>query len=275
VDRIVSNDARTRLGDAEALHQLRVGARRLRSDVRTFDSLLDKQWVEELRSELRWLGGLLGGVRDLDVMAARLHVEARELEPDLAELFWALKGRHAPAHEALLRALHSPRYVRLLDRLVEGARRPPVTRAARSPSEDVLPPLVAQAWRRLSRSGRALRSESPDGRYHQVRVRAKQARYAAEAVAPALAGDSRRGALDLARRAARLQDVLGELQDSVVARDTIAEMAAAHADDGSFCLAAGRLLERESMAASQARGAFPRAWKKLDRKKQTRWMKKR
>jgi inorganic triphosphatase YgiF len=56
VRRVIPNDPRTRLGEME-LHQMRVGTRRLRSDLRTFRPLLDREWAESLRrSSAGWEG---------------------------------------------------------------------------------------------------------------------------------------------------------------------------------------------------------------------------
>ena len=78
VERMVVNDPRTRLGDVEALHQMRVATRRLRSDLRTFRPLLDPDWSESLRDELNWLGAVARRVRDLDVLLERLRHEGAE-----------------------------------------------------------------------------------------------------------------------------------------------------------------------------------------------------
>ena len=70
---IVEHDAGTRLGrDPEELHKMRVATRRLRAFLRTGRPLLDADWAEALRLELRWLGGVLGPVRDLDVLIGHL-----------------------------------------------------------------------------------------------------------------------------------------------------------------------------------------------------------
>ena len=58
--------------DPEAVHQARVATRRLRSDLGTLHDFVDKQWSMQLRAELRWLGAELGGVRDVEVLHARL-----------------------------------------------------------------------------------------------------------------------------------------------------------------------------------------------------------
>jgi CHAD domain-containing protein len=260
------------MGEAEALHQMRVGARRLRSDLRTFGKLLEPGWADGLREELRWLGDVLGDVRDLDVMLARLHRDAGELEPDLGPLFDALERRRERARAALLDALRAARYRELLDRLVEGATSPELTAAAEAPSGEALPPLARRAWRKLERKGTRLRDDSTDEDFHRVRVLAKRARYGAEAVGPALGPKRARRARKFAKRAAALQDVLGELQDSVVARATVLEVAGEHPAEGRFSLAAGRLVERELAKRAAARATFPAAWARLDRGRLRSWM---
>ncbi len=269
--RILSNDPGSRLGDVEPVHQMRVGARRLRSDLRTFAPLVDEEWADRLRDELRWLGQVLGQVRDLDVMSARLHSAAEDLGRDIDPLYGHLEEQHLVARASLLNALRSPRYVKLLDDLVEATRAPVLTDAAREPAGEALPPLAGAAWRRLERAAASLSEDDPDERYHRVRIRAKGARYAAEAVAPAL-GEHCEPARHFAARAAKVQDVLGEAQDASVAAALLEEVAAARPSDGAFNLAAGRLVEREQRARTDARDRFPRAWRKLNRKKLRKWL---
>jgi CHAD domain-containing protein len=272
VRRMILNDPRTRLGEVEPLHQMRVGTRRLRSDLRTFRPLLDEEWAESLRVELKWLGGSLGAVRDLDVLLARLRREGEDLSPRLHVLFEGLERRRDEARAALLEDLRSGRYMDLLDRLVEAARDPRLSDRAQRSSRKVLPALAARSWRKLDKAGRALSDDSSDEELHRVRVLTKRARYAAEAVAPALAPKSGRKAKRFAKRAADVQDVLGELQDSVVAAQTIQDFALERPYKGSLSLATGRMLERESHRRDAAREAFGPAWRKLGRKKLRTWL---
>src|SRR4029077_5001645 len=83
VIRLLRHDPGVRMGiDAEDVHQARVATRRLRSDLRTFQPLLDGDWTDRLREELRWVGGELGTVRDAEVLRDRLRAAAGTL-PDL------------------------------------------------------------------------------------------------------------------------------------------------------------------------------------------------
>ena len=272
VRRMILNDPRTRLGEVEPLHQMRVGTRRLRSDLRTFRPLLDKAWAESLRVELKWLGASLGAVRDLDVLLARLRHEGEDLSPHLFALFKELERRRGEARAELLADLAGPRYVALLDRLVAAAREPRLSAQAQRSSDKTLPRLAARSWRKLRTAARSSEGSGSDEELHRVRVLTKRARYAAEAVAPALGPRSERRASGFAKRAADLQDVLGELQDSVVAAQTIENFALMHRHNARLGLASGRMLEREGRARSDARAEFPRAWRRLDRKQHRSWM---
>ena len=271
VRRLIKNDPLTRMGDVEGLHQQRVAARRLRSDLRTFGPLVDDLWAQPLVQELRWLGALLGEVRDLDVLQARLTSKIPSSEAGVGELFATLTARHERARAELEKGLRSDRYKTLLEMLVSAARAPGFKEAAFEPAAEVLPPLVRRSWKKLAKRGRVLTSDASDEAFHEVRIRSKRARYAAEAVAPSL-GDESDSAAQFAQKAADIQEVLGAHQDAVVGQEVFLAFAHKHPEDGPINLAMGRLIEREAQEAGETRDRFFKAWKNLDRKKNRRWL---
>jgi CHAD domain-containing protein len=236
-------------------HQMRVGCRRLRSNLRTFEALLEPRWCAHLRTEVGALADALGPVRDAEVLLER--IAAHNL-PGVDAIAAALRDRHAQAQEYLQAHLASPRHAALLASLAEP---PPFLRVASFDAATILPVLVAKPWHRVARRARALRPDDPDERWHATRIRAKRARYAVEAVAPALDGQ----APALAKALARCQDVLGEHQDAVIAAETWQELA----PDPAL---AQVLTELEHSAAHRARKAFPPAWSRCDRPKRTAWL---
>ena len=256
--RVLHHDPGVRIGDdPEDVHQARVGTRRLRSDLRTFAPLVDERWASSLSEELRWLAAELGTVRDAEVLAERLQATAARLPAADVE-----EGRHvadrlvtavASAHGGLLASLREPRYVALLDRLVDAAHHAALTAEADGPARKVLPALVALPWGKLWRDGRRLDVHSPDGELHALRIRAKRVRYATEAVAPVMGPRAGR----FAAAVTRLQTVLGEHQDAVIAADWLHE----NGPGSGHPFAAGQLWALERQAAEEARQAFPNAWK--------------
>jgi CHAD domain-containing protein len=286
VGRMFAHDPLVRLGDDlpdgdTAVHQMRVGCRRLRSDLRTFRALLDPDWANELRAELSWIADALGGARDVEVLRARLRRTAGmdPLAPldegAVTRLDADLAARHADALAALDEAMNSGRYLALLDRLVAAtvAPRLAAARAAR-PATELLPRLVAKPWRQLSTgsdgvSGAgSLDPRAPDDEWHEVRIRAKRARYATEAVAGVLGGP----AAKLARRIAQVQGLLGDHQDAVVAAETWLSIAGSDPGDHVLAVAAGRLVERERAMVREVRARFPESWAAATRRKLTEWL---
>lgn len=267
--RLLSHDPGVRLGDdPEDVHQARVATRRLRSDLRTFGPLLDPAWADALREELRWLAGELGAVRDAEVLLERIRAGVAGLpgadRPAGRRLAAVFEADVASARTRLMGALRDPRYVALIERLVDAARRPRLSPRAAEPAEDVLPGLVAGPWSKLRRDARRLREEAADEELHALRIRAKRCRYAAEAAAPALGA----GVAAFAKAVAGLQEVLGTHHDAIVTSDRLRERAAR----GAQAFAAGQLWCREREAAEEARAAWPAAWRAASRKKLRAWM---
>jgi CHAD domain-containing protein len=88
------------VGNAEALHQARVALRRLRSAYSLFKRLLPGAEPQRLKDELRWLAGVLGEARNLDVLLAKA------TDSDLRS---RLKDAREAAYEDVVRALESSR----------------------------------------------------------------------------------------------------------------------------------------------------------------------
>jgi CHAD domain-containing protein len=279
IGRIIAFDPLVRLreplpdGDTP-VHQMRVGCRRLRSDLRSFGPLLDKAWTDELRGELGWIAGILGAARDAEVLRERLqHTAAADpLAPldgaAVARIDADLTARHEDALSDVDEALGTDRYLALVDRLLAAARAPKLTGVARRPGRDVLPALVGGPWRKLAKGGGRLEPAQPDDDWHAVRIAGKRARYAAEAVAGVVGG----AAPAFAKALADVQTLLGEHQDAAVAADTWLAIANADPDDHALAVTAGRLYERERAAVRAARAAFPAAWQAVSRRRLTDWM---
>jgi CHAD domain-containing protein len=249
---VMAHDPGTRLGtDPESLHDMRVAVRRTRALLRAGRTLVDGD-TKAFADELKWLGGVLGSVRDLDVLLERLRAQVAAIgQPDAAAarpLLRTLERRRTAARRALVRALESRRYLTLLDRFGDEL-------AALRPSAEGgdLDALAQKQLKKVLKTVSALGDDPPDEELHAVRKRGKRARYAFE-----LAGNDR-----VVRRAKQLQDVLGEHQDAVVAEETLRTLAAEASP--AQALAAGRLIDAERERRATARRTWRKAWRKLKR----------
>jgi CHAD domain-containing protein len=257
----------TRLGeDIEELHDMRVAVRRTRAALRLYRGHLPVS-VLAVEPELRWLGSVLGEVRDLDVQLdqlARWQASLDEADrPALEVLRELLARRHRRARRAMLRSLDTKRYERLVARWSGLLRRAPGLRlpATRPPVLAAAPLLIEQHYRRVSKRGRKITLRSPAGRYHKLRIRCKQLRYALEFHAPLYGEPARR----LIRGLVRLQDLLGDHQDADVAlgwlREIVERPPRRLPPETYFIV--GRLAERYERRAAELRRGFPRAFARL------------
>jgi len=265
---LMRHDPGVRLGDdPEDVHRARVATRRLRSQLRTFRTLLDTEWANALREDLRWLGGGLGSVRDRQVMAQRVRSRTSALAEDdvltVANLAAELQAESEEARGRLVLDMRSDRYIDLIERLVEASRAPALTAEAQQRAAVVVPALARRDWKQLRKGIAALADQPPDAALHRIRILAKRVRYAAEAAEP-IAGKIAGRCADAA---AALQDVLGDHQDSVTAQQWLRE-----AGRGPRAFVAGELTALERETAAQDRAAWHNVWKKLDRKRLRRWM---
>jgi CHAD domain-containing protein len=267
VIRLIVEDPKIRASsDAEPVHDGRVAIRRLRSDLKTLEPYLAP--VEGLRTELGWMGGLLGAVRDLDVLIERMHARIEEL-PDrdrsaAGPILDRLEDDRRRQRSELLDGLRSARYLALLDELIQASRRPPVADPAdEHRARSVLRMVTRKAWRRTARAVDRLGRSSPDAALHEIRKRAKRARYAAELGREVFG----KRAIRLAERLADVQDGLGEVQDTVVAEERLRSL---RLPSGS-AFVAGMLVCGERAARAEARDRWPDLWKAARTKRLRRW----
>jgi CHAD domain-containing protein len=272
VDRLDANEPAlwTERDPDEAVHQARVATRRLRSDLRTLRAFVDEEWARHLRAEMRWLGAELGAVRDVEVLRERLSSHAGLLPDPHVEAARAavmrLEADHSTARADLLLALRSERYAQLLHTLHDSAANPRLTADAERPASAALPEAVWPTWTKLRRAVDELETTPSDAALHGVRIRAKRCRYACELASTVI----RRRARELATVVTRVQDVLGEHQDAVVAGVWIAKAAPECSVAEAYAL--GMLAETERGFAADARAAFPAAWRAARRPALRSWL---
>jgi CHAD domain-containing protein len=256
---LLAHDPGVRLGeDSESLHQARVATRRARALLRAADGLVDEAWAAGLRAELKWLGALLGPVRDLDVLVEHVDSEIAGLDREDARAFASIRRRleqqRSGTRAVLLEAMSDPRYFRLLDRLEQAGT------AHAGDGTVSLERIAQQAFKRTRKAMKALSRNPTDDELHRVRIEVKRARYAGELAEPVLGKAGAR----FVRAAKDVQDVIGDHQDAFVAELRMRELAASGRAPRS-ALVAGRLIERQRMRKNAARKALPAVWRRFEK----------
>jgi CHAD domain-containing protein/CYTH domain-containing protein len=215
--------ARVRLGDkgdAEALHDFRVGLRRLRSTVRAYAAQLEDGIRDKDRRRLKALAGATGASRDGEVMIAWMEARADTLSgEERPGLDWLLERLRA-RQEKLDRDLRDEvahDFARERKRLTRRLSTYEAHVTAADPREqprmgDVVSDLVAAHAEELRKKLDASESIADQEALHEGRISAKRLRYLLEPFT-----DELPDAAWVVKRIKKMQDTLGEMHDAHVA----------------------------------------------------------
>ncbi|MEU7966633.1 CYTH and CHAD domain-containing protein [Streptomyces sp. NPDC049097] len=268
-DAIVDLDPAVRRDVFDSVHSMRVATRRLRSTFRSFSKVLDRRVTDPIADDLKWLAGELGIDRDREVLTEHLTTALAELPRTLVSgpvqgrlKTWS-NERRGGTRNRLITVLDGDRYLRLLNALDALVTDPPLLKAAAKNPAKVIAKAVRKDFGKVADLvGQAL--DLPPGHdrdmaMHDARKKTKRTRYAAEAAAPALG----KPAESLVKSMKSLQTVLGDHQDSVMARETLRELSATAyaAKENSFTY--GVLYGREEQRAAAAEAALPELWRSV------------
>jgi inorganic triphosphatase YgiF len=228
---VLANRPAMLAGNAEALHQMRIGLRRLRTAISIFKDVIAGSDRERIKSELEWITGELGPPRDLDVLHAEVLRSLGDVihqERGLAEAHQEFEERREQAYGDAKRAIRSPRFARAVLDTAEWievgpwtASEDPLLRLRRErPIEYHATAELARRRKKIRKQGKHLRDVDEQQR-HKLRIRAKKLRYAIEFFTSVFAGEKN----DERRHAALsslkdLQSALGDLND-IAARETL------------------------------------------------------
>lgn len=274
VDQLVMWDRAVREDGDDAVHQLRVCTRRIRSLLQAAAETLGVTEAGWAADELRWLAGVLGTARDAEVLAQRYRQALDRLAPRLVcgpvaeRLVDAAAQRYRAGWQRSLTAMRSPRYFRLLDRLDTLVAEPSAERQA---GASTTPETIDAAYRRVCKAVKAVKvakvakvakvtaRAAPNGdadhdeALHRVRKAAKRLRYTAAAA----------GAAKVADRAKVIQTLLGDHQDSVVSRAHLLQQAESASAAGENTFTYGLLYQQEEDLARDCRAQLDSALEDL------------
>jgi CHAD domain-containing protein len=258
VDQLLVWDRAVRADADDAVHQMRVTTRKIRSLLQTSPDSFGLSDEASILDELRELANVLGAARDAEVLAERYRRALDQLPTQLVRgavrerLIDGAEDRYRAGLRRSLDALRSPRYFRLLDALEALVAEPPPAPAYREPA----PVTIDASYQKVRKAAKAARhatEEDRDNAMHRIRKRTKRLRYTAAAI----------GATSVSERAKAIQSLLGDHQDSVVSRAHLTQQAdAAHAA-GEDTITYGLLYQQESDLAVSCREQLQPALRRL------------
>jgi CHAD domain-containing protein len=264
VDELLVWDRAVRADAHDAVHQMRVTTRKIRSLLRdSQDSfgLTDGAWV---LNELRELASVLGVARDAEVLGERYERQMDRMAPELVRgpvwerLVAGAQRRYQTGLRRSLIAMRSQRYFRLLDALDAMVAEIPVA----PPGGEPTPVTIDAAYKKVRKAAKAEKAvaqadstDEDDLALHLIRKRAKRLRYTAAAT----------GAKEVAEQAKAIQTLLGEHHDSVVSREHLSQQAEAAHAAGEDTFTYGLLYQLETDLADSCHEQLDDALRKLNK----------
>jgi CHAD domain-containing protein len=251
--------------DPEFLHDLRVATRRSRCALGQIKRVFPQALVREYKGELVWVQAATGKVRDLDVYLQGFDGYERglpaQLRPHLGPLRAFLLAHYSEEHEAMVRALDSGRFRRLVTKWRAFLETPvpaqPSEPNAGRPAKAVADASIWRLARRVRREGRAITPDSPPEEMHELRKSCKKLRYLMEFFQSLYPEQESR---DLIKQLKALLDNLGGFQDLAVQGRHLVDIARRMRDEGDIAtetlLAIGALIGDTCTRQARARAEF-------------------
>ncbi|MBI1210315.1 MAG: CHAD domain-containing protein [Alphaproteobacteria bacterium] len=260
-----------RTRDPEGIHQMRVAMRRMRSALSVFGEPF-RSSLGELENEIKWLTQTLGEARDLDVFHDTIFKPAAKAMGDdarMTQLGAAVRARRRGAWSTVLDALESDRFRKLaLDLGAATLLQPWAIKgngaeAGHGQAHDFADKHIAKRHARIIKSVTKLEDLEPQER-HQLRVRLKKLRYAADFFSCFY---KRKPVRSYQKNIAALQDLLGHLNDANVARALIEDVLANEGGDpasaSGLAYAGGAIVGWHTEHGARTMKKLARRWKKF------------
>lgn len=215
--------------DVEGVHQMRVALRRLRSALNVFGCVSSKQHCKYLIAELKWITGILGNARDLDVLITQTMpplIKHLQNEPSLILLEKQARKHRLQAYADTREAINAQRYQRLLLTLEDwlANERWGAEKIMNDRADEIAQSMLSKRYKQLKKSGKNLSQDDAEER-HATRIAAKKLRYAAEFFADFYPPKQTKAFI---KRLSKLQDQLGLMNDINVTNTLIVKLIGAH-----------------------------------------------
>ncbi|MBV9529712.1 MAG: CYTH and CHAD domain-containing protein [Bradyrhizobium sp.] len=232
---LVANVPATISRDAEALHQMRIALRRLRTAISLFSEVVSDDRVDVVKAELRWLARECGPARDLDTLLVEVLRPLRRQyanQPGLVSVCRMFERKRLKSYRQAQQAIQSDRFRALLLDTAEWIEAGPW-----STSEDAMArtrreePIEVYASDQLSRRYKKIRrrgkwiNELSSEQLHGLRIQVKKARYAIEFFFNVYQGKKSAKRFKSIRSClTQLQNCLGEINDIATRKQLFAGM---------------------------------------------------
>ena len=222
--------------DPEFLHDLRVACRRTRSALSQLKGVLPHGAADDLVAETKWLGGVTGPCRDLDVFLLELESYRVQLGNDARSLTVferLLRHERCAALGRVQHALRSDRFERMLEawgRLASSVRNGIDPPEAELPIVDIAGQKVLKAYTKMVKRGTRLADPPPPREMHRLRIDAKKLRYLLEFFSSLY---PKKTLKQLIKELKHFQDILGGFNDAVVQQHYLASIAEELRNKGS------------------------------------------
>lgn len=242
---ILRYEAAALAGRTDGVHQMRVGARRLRAVLSAFRRTLPKQQRNWARDQLSRLADTLSEVRNLDVFAGSLIALARPDVPEAKRLDAPVRRRRRTAYAEARRRIGSQEFTTLMLELLRwfdgsGWRQGSAKQdRLERPIGDAAPEMLDRRLRAVAEAAEGFERQSPVQR-HRLRITLKKLRYTAELLGGLYDEAAVRAFTEPLRR---LQDDLGHANDVHVGHQIVAALASEGKSAAKLAEAGHRVLE--------------------------------
>jgi CHAD domain-containing protein len=224
----------------DALHQTRIGLRRLRAAFTAFRDILPINALDRWKKETKWLEKELDGARDLDVFGQHVsHWKSKKPHKDAMQTMFGgrLLMMQAAAYELVLTAIGSNRFAAFLHDCAEwvgptawqAAEHREVATLRDEASLAAASRALERLHHRLRKAGGHLMKLDSAGR-HSARIAAKNLRYTAEFFAGTFDKSRTKHRRRYIQSLTELQDALGTLNDLAMIQRCACTLAGSNAE---------------------------------------------
>lgn len=250
--------------DSEFLHDFRIAIRRTRSLMSLLRKVLPREQLHFFETEFKWLGGVTGPVRDIDVYLLRkqsyLGLLPKSLRGGLTLFFEQLASQRSDELSLLRKHLSSERYLDLMEKwriFLTDPNSELFKEIRKKPCLSLVNKIISKRFDRFITDGDQISDKTDDEQLHKLRIKGKKFRYLLEFFRSFYGGRE----IDLfLKHMKKVQDNLGDFNDLsvqiAVLNEKLERLKARNKQTILLAAALGSLITRLKQEHRQVRGKF-------------------